>query len=237
MRSKADGSFWGRNVEKEDGELAVGGRMEQGGGITVWVEAASDGGAAGAFDGETLGADGDAPIGADFGLRALAPDVGPPRAVWGGAQDGAFLVQSQLPCGLRGGAQFAVAFLLVVVKAAFFEQDIGFGQRGDVLGGEEWREALLPEMGVEIFAFVEACTGDDSAVIVHDLDRRTVARWMAKSWRRSASEAARLQEQGGTVVRSLRRVAATGSGSGARWLPPEDAGLQEEVRRLAQAAR
>lgn len=86
MRSKADGSFWGWEVEKEDGELAVRGRVEKSGDVAVWVEAAGDGRAAGAFDAETLGADGDALIGADFGLGALAPDVGPPGAVWGGAQ-------------------------------------------------------------------------------------------------------------------------------------------------------
>ena len=30
MRSKADGGFWLWEVEKEDGELAVGGRVEEG---------------------------------------------------------------------------------------------------------------------------------------------------------------------------------------------------------------
>ena len=335
------------------------GRVEKSGEVAVWVEAAGDGRAAGAFDAETLGADGDAPIGADFGLGALAPDGGPPGAVWGGAQDGALSLESQIPGGLRGGAQLAVAFLSVVVPAEFFEQDIGLGQGGDVLCGEEWREAFLPEvvgtldlafglrcgrvaqgdfveaqglaelgegvggagqekgvvvdvageretvgaagcgqeveMGVEIFAFVEACTGDHAAVVVDDFQegglavlavepavrrsvvwpkladrldlpaahragllfflrcgavrgpsgampsgkahRRTVARSMAKSWRRRASEAARLQEQGGAAVRSLRSVSATDCGSAARWLPPEEAGLQDAARRIEPAAR
>lgn len=93
------------------------------------------------------GADGDAAVGADFGLGALAPDVvGPPGAVWSGAQGGALFLQSQIPCGLRGGAQFAVAFFLVGVNAKFFEQRVGLGQGGDVLGGEERREALLPKI-------------------------------------------------------------------------------------------
>ena len=131
MRSKADRYFWGGEVEKEDGELAVSGRMEKGGGIAVWVEATGDGGAAGAFDAEALGADGDALIGADFGLGALAPNAGTPRAVWGGAEDGAFLRESKVPGGLRGGAQFAMEFFLVVVKAEFFEQGVGLGQRGE----------------------------------------------------------------------------------------------------------
>lgn len=110
------------------------------------MEAAGDRGAAGAFDAEALGADGDALIGADFGLGTLAPDVGPPRAGWGGTQDGALLRESQIPSGLRGGTQLAVEFLLVVVKAEFFEQGIGLREGGDVLGGEERREAFLPEV-------------------------------------------------------------------------------------------
>ena len=239
MRSKADRYFWGWEMEEEDGELTVGRRMENGGCVTVWMEATGDGGAAGAFDAEALGADGDPLIGADFGLGTLAPDVGPPRAVWSGAEDGALLRESKVPGGLRGGAQFAVEFFLVVVKAEFFEQKIGLGQRGDVLCGEEWREAFLPEvvgafdlafglrsgrvaqgdfveaqggaelsesvgragkeegmivdvegereavgaegageeveMGVEVFAFVEAGTRDDSAVVVDDFEEGRLA--------------------------------------------------------------
>ena len=239
MRSKADGSFWGWEVEKEDGELAVGGRMEQGGEVAVWMEATGDRGAAGALDGEALGADGDALVWADFGVGALTPDVRPPRTVWGGTQDGTSLRESQVPGGLRGGAQFAVAFLLVVMKAEFFEQGVGLREGGDVLGGEERREAFLPEvvgaldlafglrggriaqgdfveaqggtelgegvgragekegvvvdveregeavgaegcreeveMGVEIFAIVEACAGDHAAVIVDDLEEGRLA--------------------------------------------------------------
>ena len=154
VRSKADRSIWLREVEKKDGEVAVGGRVEEDGGVAVGVEAAGDGGAAGAFDAEACGADGDAPVGADFGLGAEAPDVGPPGAVRGGAKDGALFLEGQVPGGLRGGAQFAVAFAGVVVEAEFFEQRVGLGQRGDVLGGEEWREAFLPEvMGALDLAF------------------------------------------------------------------------------------
>ena len=52
----------------------------------------------------------------------------------------------EIPSGLRGGAQFAVVFAGVVVEAELFEQDISLGQGGDVLGGKESREALLPEV-------------------------------------------------------------------------------------------
>ena len=39
-----------------------------------------------------------------------------------------------------------MAFLLVVVEAEVFEQGVGLGEGGDVLGGEERREAFLPEV-------------------------------------------------------------------------------------------
>ena len=68
------------------------------------MKAAGDGGAAWALDAEALGADRDALVGTDFGLGALAPDVGPPGALRGGAQDGTFFFESEVPSGLRSGA-------------------------------------------------------------------------------------------------------------------------------------
>ena len=70
-------------MEEEGGEFAVGGRQEEDGGVAIWMEAARDRGTAGALKMEALRADGDAWVGTDFGPGAQAPDVGPPRAVWG----------------------------------------------------------------------------------------------------------------------------------------------------------
>lgn len=101
-----------------------------------------------------LRADGDALVGADFGLGAEAPDVGPPRTVGRRAQDGAFLFECEVPGGLRSGAELAVAFLGVVMEAQFFQQEIGRGKRGDVLGGKERWEPFLPKvMGALDLAF------------------------------------------------------------------------------------
>lgn len=55
-------------MEEEDGEFAVGGRVEDDGGVAVWLETAGDRGAAWALDAQALRADGDALIGTDFGL-------------------------------------------------------------------------------------------------------------------------------------------------------------------------
>ena len=128
MRSKADGGFWLREVEEKDVEVTVGGRMKEDGEVAVGVETAGDGGAAGALDAQACGADGDASIGSDFDLGAEAPDVGPPGAVWGGAEDGAFFLEREVPGGLRGGAQFAVAFGGVVVDAEFSRRALASGR-------------------------------------------------------------------------------------------------------------
>jgi hypothetical protein len=50
---------------------------------------------------------------ADAGL--LAPDEGPPRAVWGGADDGAIFCEGLLVGGVGCLAEFAVDFVLVGV--------------------------------------------------------------------------------------------------------------------------
>lgn len=110
-----------RKVEEEGWELAVGWRQEEDRGIAVWMEAAGDRGAARALDTKALRADGNALIRADFGLGAQAPDVGPPGALWGGAQDRAIFLQSKVPCGLRGGTQFAMDLFCVVMVAQLFE--------------------------------------------------------------------------------------------------------------------
>src|SRR6266478_987571 len=134
--------------------MAVFGWLEEHGGIAVWVQTAGDGRATRVLNAQALRADGDALIGADFGLGAQTPDVGPPRAVWRRPQDGALLLERQVPSGLRGGTQLAVDFFAVVMVAEFFEQRIGFRQGGDLLGREERWEPLLPKvMGALDLAF------------------------------------------------------------------------------------
>ena len=85
-------------------------------------------------------------IWSDFGLGAQAPDVGPPGAVWSCPQGGAVFFESKVPSGLRGGTQFAMDFFCVVMVAKFFEQSVGLREGGDLLGGEDRREAFLPEV-------------------------------------------------------------------------------------------
>ena len=143
-RSRTLGWSWA--MEEQDGAFVLGWRGEEDGVIAVGMDAAGDEGAGRLFDAQALGGDGDASVRADAGLRACAPDVGPPRAGRGGAQDGALFLAGEIPGGLRSGADFAMLFLGVVVVAQLINPEVGLGQRGDVFGGEKCGEAFLPEV-------------------------------------------------------------------------------------------
>ena len=91
-----------------------------------------------------MGADGDFAVVADSNSGLLAPDVSPPRAGWGGAQDGAILGQGLVTGGQWGGAQFAVDFIVVSMSEQLLEQGIGTTQFEDLVGGQEWGQAFLP---------------------------------------------------------------------------------------------
>lgn len=85
----------------------------------------------------TLRADGHFAVVADAHARALAPDKGPPRTSGRWTQDGAVLGESLLTGGVRGGAQFAVDFVLVDVRQELVEEAVGAFQFQDAVGGQE----------------------------------------------------------------------------------------------------
>lgn len=122
--------------------------MEQDDGFGVWVwgvaevedvaigaEAADDGGTRWSGDGLALGADGDFTVVADADVGLLAPNVGPPRAVGCGPEDGTFFREGLSLSGLGCLAEFAVDFMLVGVGHELVEQVVGPGQFEDVVGG------------------------------------------------------------------------------------------------------
>jgi len=98
------------------------------------------------FHAEALGADGHAPIGADLHGRAEAPNIGPPRAARGGAQDGAPFFLGQIPGLLRGQTQFAMDFVAVAMESQSVDVGVGGSDLGHVFAGEIGREAALPEL-------------------------------------------------------------------------------------------
>src|ERR1039457_3326873 len=74
-------------------------------------------GARGTFDAQALGSDRHAAVGADFEGRADTPNIRPPRAARGGAQDGPLLLLGEFPSLFRGHAQFAMGFVGVAMKS------------------------------------------------------------------------------------------------------------------------
>ncbi len=104
MRSKTNVGFWDGEVKKKCGELSFLRWMKEDGDIAVGMQAARDDGPARAPDPQALGADGDALVGADFGLGAQTPDVRPPRTVGSRAQHRVFFLEGKIPSGLGSGA-------------------------------------------------------------------------------------------------------------------------------------
>ena len=103
-------------------------------------------GARGTFDPEALGADGNAAIGTDLERSADTPNIRPPRAARGGAQDGALFLFGEFPGLLRGHAQFAMDFVGVVMESQSIDVWVGGFDVGNGLTGEIGGESALPEL-------------------------------------------------------------------------------------------
>lgn len=95
-------------------------------------------------NGLALGADGDFAVITDADAGLLTPDIGPPRAGWGGPQDGAVFRQGQAASRQRGGPEFPMDFMLVGMKPELVQEAVGPFQFEDLIGGQEWRQAFLP---------------------------------------------------------------------------------------------
>jgi hypothetical protein len=97
------------------------------------------------MDAEELGADGDSAVGADFEDSALTPDKGPPRALGDRAQNGAFLLESEVPSLLGLHFELTVSFVLVTMETQLVDVGIGLVEVGDLFTGKVSRETILPE--------------------------------------------------------------------------------------------
>jgi len=110
------------------------------------MEAQNDLGARGTFDTEALSADGNAAIGADLERRADTPNIRPPGAARGWAQDGPFFFMGNFPGVLRGHAQFAMGFVGVAMESQSVDVWVGRFDLGNVFAGEKGWESSLPEL-------------------------------------------------------------------------------------------
>ena len=137
MRSRVDGVSEDRAVEQNE-RFGLGvRRVLEVKEVSVGSQAAQDGRAGWGGNGMTLVVNGDFAIIADADMDALAPNIGPPGTGGGGAQNRAFFRQGQVTSRLRGGAQFAVDFVLVGVGKQLVEQVVGAAQFEDLIGGQE----------------------------------------------------------------------------------------------------
>lgn len=83
--------------------------------VSIGTKATNDMGTWWSVNGLTLGARRDFAVVADADAGLLTPEVGPPRALVGGADDGTLLFQCLLVGGVRGDGELAVDFVLVGV--------------------------------------------------------------------------------------------------------------------------
>lgn len=109
------------------------------------MEAQNYFGARGAFDTQALSADWNTPIGAGFEGGANAPNIRPPRATGGWAQDGTFFLFGQIPGMLRDHAQLAMGFMGVAMETQRVDMRIGNIDISNLFAGEIGREAALPK--------------------------------------------------------------------------------------------
>jgi len=110
------------------------------------MEAENDLGARRAFDAEALDADGNTTVGADLQSGANTPNIRPPGAARGWAQDRAFCFHGEVPSFLWGQAQLAVRFVGVAMQTQGVDVWVGGFDVGDLLAGEIGWEPSLPEL-------------------------------------------------------------------------------------------
>jgi hypothetical protein len=128
--------------------------------VSIWAKAADDGGARRSVNGTALGTDRDFAVVTDADAGLLAPDVGPPRTVGTGPEDGTFFSEGLLLGGVGCLAEFAVDFVLVGVRDELVKEAVGPDQFNDVIGGQKRDEAFLPVVVTAFdFTFGLGCWG------------------------------------------------------------------------------
>jgi len=131
-------------MEQDDGFGVLVWGMSEVVNVSIGAKAADDCGARRSVNELALGADRDFAVVADADAGWLAPDVGPPRTVGCGTEDGTFFGEGLLVGGVGCLAEFAVDFVLVGVGDELVEQMVRPDQFNDVVGGQERDKAFLP---------------------------------------------------------------------------------------------
>lgn len=141
-------------LEQNNGLLVCFGFMSQDGDITVGMETMKDVSAGRDAGTQTLGANGDATVGADFQRRAHTPDVRPPGATRCWTQDRAIFAAGFMSGRIGSAAQFAMDLLGVAMPAQFGQKCVGGFRGSDVFGSEQSGQPTLPVLVLTFdFAF------------------------------------------------------------------------------------
>jgi len=90
-----------------------------------------------------LGTDRDFTVVPDADTGLPAPNVGPPRTLGSGSEDGTFFRESLLVGGVGCLAEFAMDFVLVGVEHELVEEVVGPDQFHDLFSGQEGDETFL----------------------------------------------------------------------------------------------
>ena len=123
-------------MEQDDGSgFRIGGIAEEED-ITVWTQAADNGGADGRINGEALGSDGHLTVISDADLGLKTPNVRPPRARRVGAKHGAMFCQGLSTGGCRSETQFTMEFIGVDMRQKLIQQQVSGLQFPDIIGSQ-----------------------------------------------------------------------------------------------------
>src|SRR5258706_3007556 len=112
-------------MEQDDGSgFRIGGIAEEED-VSVWTQAADNGGADGRIDGEALGSDRHLAIISDADLGLKTPNIRPPGAGRVGANHGPIFCQGLSPAGCWSRTQLTMEFIAVHIRQGRVRYQVG----------------------------------------------------------------------------------------------------------------
>jgi hypothetical protein len=146
-------SFWAIGKQEDGFFFFIRGSCEDGL-MSRRMEAEDDFGPWGVVEAKALVSDRNPSVGADLQRASEAPNIRPPRATRGWADDRPLFLFGQVPGALRGQLKFAVSFVGVAMKSQSVDVSVSIFEFGDLFAGEIRWKAFLPELVLALdFAF------------------------------------------------------------------------------------
>ena len=118
------------------------------------MEAEDDFGPRGVVEAKALVSDRNPSVGADLQRASEAPNIRPPRATRGWADDSTLFLFRQVPGALSGQFKFAVSFVRVAMESQSVDVSVSIFEFGELFAGEIGGKTFLPELVFALdFAF------------------------------------------------------------------------------------